>query len=86
MDRGSIETEINEKVPMTIKSLFRLIYEVNSQKILREIFLTSYVFQFECEMNGLSQSDKEVLGKKLGNKFGKQIQNKIRSLGLWGYA
>lgn len=75
-----------EKIPQTIKSFYRMLEENNSQKILRQIFLTNYIFHLECELVGIGESERTGLGRKLGSAFSKEIHAKTRTLDLWGYS
>lgn len=84
-EKGLIETEIAEKIPQTVKSFYRMLEETNSQKILRQIYLTNFIFHLECSLTDIHEVQRIALGKKLGSTFSKQILMKTRTLDLWGY-
>jgi hypothetical protein len=59
--------------------------EVSSQRILRDIFMISYIFKLECEINKIENTERVALARKLGTAFTKPMLVKIKILDLWRY-
>lgn len=53
---------------------------------MKDLFLLNYTFTLESEINGLSETEKKGLGKKLGQIFSKDLKKKIGVLEMWKYS
>ena len=74
LERGSVEAEVLEGIPQTVKAFQKMLTEINSTSLIRALFMLNYVFDVECELAKYTSQEKHCLGRKLGHNFNSQLR------------